>query len=46
MLCDKPLRITNQGGYGMPERQRLLKKLSPDTASGTNDQDMHDLLLS
>jgi hypothetical protein len=46
MLYGQPPRITHQGGYGMPGRQRLFKKLSPDAASGANDQDIHGLLLA
>jgi hypothetical protein len=45
MLSSKPLKITNQGGYGMSGRQSLFKKLSPNSTSGTDDQDIHGLLL-
>ena len=39
MLSSKPLKITNQRGYVMPGRQRLFKKLSPNSTSGANDRD-------
>jgi hypothetical protein len=44
MLQGQPPGITHQGGYVVPGRQRLLKKLSPDATRGANDQDIHGLL--